>query len=341
VQILVLDACRNNPFAALLARKQRSRDIAIRGGLAPIRRTQGMLIAYATQANDVATDGGGKNSPFTEALAHEIRRPGKEIAAVFRNVQVQVYTATKGRQLPELSISLLGDFYFNTGETDVDVWRKVSLSNNRQELAAFIKNYPESNWTESARMRLVELAEKEHLLQKSAEREQFIRELSSRAEQLGEQIKQAEEKRLEAVEKLESREQIPSQVKTEQATKAEAEAHSKSQRERLAAAVHEQENLVLTLSAERQRIEAERKAAERASDGRLKIQKWTPDPVPLRERKASLDKVDRPPLQPPSNTALAGNIDHPPALKCADIISRLQLGEQTQSDLNALKQCER
>src|SRR5258706_2005271 len=130
------------------------------GGLAPIQRTQGMLIAYATQANDVASDGSGGNSPFSEARAREIRRPGEEIATVFRNVQIQVYTATKGRQIPELSMSLLGDFYFNTGETDIEAWKKVSMTNDPQQLTAFLNRYAESHWAGVARMRLLELGEK-------------------------------------------------------------------------------------------------------------------------------------------------------------------------------------
>lgn len=324
VKILVLDACRNNPFVTRLALKSGARDIAVRG-LAPIKRTHGMLIAYATQANDVASDGSGKNSPFTEALAREITRPGEEITTVFRNVQTHVYKATDGRQLPELSISLLGDFYFSTAETDMDAWKKVSLSSDQQELGAFIKKYPESNWAEAARMRLRELAEKERLLAESTERERVIRELSSRAEALGEKIKQAEEKRLKATEEFEKRAQISSQQasNTEQSKQAAA-AQAKTERERLAAAVHEQENLVLTLSAERQRIEAERRAAEQASNERLKAH-------------ASLGKVDEPVSQLPANAATSPTPNIAAPMKCTDILARLQLGDQSQSDLDALK----
>ena len=329
-RILVLDACRNNPFAARLSRKPGTRGISAPGGLAPIKQTQGMLIAYATQANDVATDGEGRDSPFTEALAREIKRPGQEIATVFRNVQKQVYAATKGQQIPELSISLLGDFYLNTGETDVEAWRKVSLSIDRRELNAFITTYPQSSWAEVARMRIQELAEKERFIQESAEREKLIRELDGRAQALSAKIKEAEEKRLEAKAELETKARNPAQETT---TNAKAEA--RSERERLAATVHEQENLVQTLSAERQRIEAERKASEE----RLRTE--PPAPSPPEDKSASLSGGNEPASQPPPIAPRPRNATKYPAVKCSDIIARLQLGDQTEPDLNALKQCQR
>ncbi len=340
VQILVLDACRSNPFAAQLARMQGTRDIAVRSGLAPIQRTQGMLIAYATQANDVATDGGGQNSPFTWALASEIRKPGEEIATVFRNVQIHVYEATAHRQMPELSMSLLGNFYFNTGETDIDAWKKVSMTEDPQLLTAFINGHPESQWAEAARKRRSELAERESLLRESASREQRIRELSAQANLLGDKIKQAEEKRKQAVDALEKQTQAPAGESKSAAAQNLAEPQNEPQagKEKLAAAVKEQSDLVLTLSEEKQRIEAERKAAERAAEERLKThnlaQEW--------EKKASLGKIANLPFQP-AQMALPPprHINRTSASRCSDIISRLQLGEQSQSDLDALKQCAR
>ena len=311
----------------------------MRGGLAPVQQTQGMLIAYATQANDVASDGAGRNSPFTEALSREIKRPGQEIGTVFRNVQVQVHTATKGRQLPKLSISLLGDFYLNRGETDADAWKKASLSGDQRQLENFIKTYPGSVWAEMARMRLSELAERESLLRDYAKREQIIRELSLRTEQLGEKIKQAEDNRLKGIKELEleKERQVASQApKREETRKAEAEAN-----ERLAAAVHEQETRVLTLSAERQRIEEERKITERASQERLKTHNWALDPNQVTERNTLNGRVDDTSFPQPASAAPLPRSSRIAAPKCAEIISRLQLGEQTQSELDALKQCQR
>jgi len=70
-----------------------------------------MLIAYSTQPNAVAADGNGRNSPFTGALVREMQVPGLEVATVFRRVAVNVNRETGGAQTPELSVSLLQDFY--------------------------------------------------------------------------------------------------------------------------------------------------------------------------------------------------------------------------------------
>src|SRR6185369_8676003 len=108
VKLLVLDACRDNPFANSLQQNKSSRGGATRG-LAKIERSQGMLIAYSTQSNSVAADGVGRNSPFTAALVREMQVPGLEVATVFRRVAVNVNRETQGAQTPELSVSLLQD----------------------------------------------------------------------------------------------------------------------------------------------------------------------------------------------------------------------------------------
>ena len=154
VKIMVLDACRNNPFVRQLASKQATRSFAVGNGLAPIARAQGMVVAYATQANDVAADGAGRNSPFTAALVQEIQTPGLEIASMFRRVQKVVHDATGGRQTPELSLSLLGDFYLNREETDADVWRAIRASDDPSVLNGFIKRFPTSFFAIDARTKL-------------------------------------------------------------------------------------------------------------------------------------------------------------------------------------------
>ncbi|HEX9590523.1 MAG TPA: caspase family protein, partial [Bradyrhizobium sp.] len=88
VRLLVLDACRDNPFANSLAQNKGTRGAGTTRGLAKIERSQGMLIAYSTQPNAVAADGTGRNSPFTAALVRELQVPGLEVATVFRRVAV-------------------------------------------------------------------------------------------------------------------------------------------------------------------------------------------------------------------------------------------------------------
>lgn len=111
LRILVLDSCRDNPLAEELKRSiGRTRAAGIANGLAKIDSPQGMIVAYATQAGRTAEDGTGRNSPYTGAFLKQIEQP-EEIGTVFRRVTNDVYNATKRAQLPELSLSVIGEFY--------------------------------------------------------------------------------------------------------------------------------------------------------------------------------------------------------------------------------------
>lgn len=111
IRILVLDSCRDNPLAEELKRSIGvSRAASMQRGLARIDTPQGMIVAFATQAGKTAADGSGRNSPYTGAFLSHIETPD-EIGTVFRRVSADVYEATKHAQLPELSISLIGEFY--------------------------------------------------------------------------------------------------------------------------------------------------------------------------------------------------------------------------------------
>jgi formylglycine-generating enzyme required for sulfatase activity len=104
LNIVILDACRNNPFT----RSMRSVD----HGLATMDAPAGILIAYSTAPGSVAADGTGRNSPYTEALTHAIRDLHEPVEQVFKHVRVGVMSATSGKQVPWESSSLTGDFYF-------------------------------------------------------------------------------------------------------------------------------------------------------------------------------------------------------------------------------------
>ena len=130
VRIAVLDACRNNPLdVALKAKLARTRSLSPTRGFARISRTEGQLIAFATQAGTVAADGVERNSPFTAALLKHIGTPGLEAGLLFRRVASAVHQATGGKQLPELSVSLLGEFYFAGRAAGKDENAKVSALN--------------------------------------------------------------------------------------------------------------------------------------------------------------------------------------------------------------------
>jgi Caspase domain len=156
VKLLILDACRNNPLADRLIRST-SRNIGIARGLTLIDDARGMIIAYATQPNQVAGDGHGRNSPFTAALLKEMKEPGLEIATFFRRVAADVDRATNGRQFPELSISMTGEFYLNTRETDLQAWARVRDSSKITDLNDFLVHYPGSVLAEDARARIAVL----------------------------------------------------------------------------------------------------------------------------------------------------------------------------------------
>jgi formylglycine-generating enzyme required for sulfatase activity len=104
LNIVILDACRNNPFT----RSMRSVD----HGLATMDAPAGILIAYSTAPGAVAADGTGRNSPYTEALTQAMRDVHEPVEQVFKHVRVGVMGATSGKQVPWESSSLTGDFYF-------------------------------------------------------------------------------------------------------------------------------------------------------------------------------------------------------------------------------------
>jgi hypothetical protein len=106
LNLVILDACRNNPFGA---RGLRSSD----GGLAQMRAPEGTLISYATQPGSVAQDGSDGHSPYTKALAMTIRQAGLDIFQTFNQVGLAVKRETAGAQQPWVSSSPIdGSFYF-------------------------------------------------------------------------------------------------------------------------------------------------------------------------------------------------------------------------------------
>ena len=156
VKIMILDACRNNPLADKLNRvanggQTRSAAPATRG-LARIDKTQGMVVAYATAADDVALDGNSANSPYTAALIKEMQEPGLEIGTMFRRVARDVNDTTKGRQRPETSISLLSDYYLN--QSDRKIWEDMRETADIPKIQEFLVRYPNSVSAIDARYRL-------------------------------------------------------------------------------------------------------------------------------------------------------------------------------------------
>jgi uncharacterized caspase-like protein/TPR repeat protein len=106
LNIVLLDACRNNPFEGRGLR-------AVGGGLAQMQAPEGTLISYATQPGNVALDGRDGDSPYTKALAATLARPGLGLFDTFNEVGLAVKQATGGQQQPWLASSPIeGGFYF-------------------------------------------------------------------------------------------------------------------------------------------------------------------------------------------------------------------------------------
>lgn len=104
MNIVILDACRNNPFASSFRSPAQ--------GLAQTSAPAGTYIAYATAPGEVAIDGRGRHSIFTEALTRWITTPGLPIEEVFKRVRTRVFAVSAGRQIPWTSSSITSDFYF-------------------------------------------------------------------------------------------------------------------------------------------------------------------------------------------------------------------------------------
>ena len=127
--IVILDACRDNPF-------ERSWRRGTEGtGLAFMNAPSGSLIAYSTAPGKTALDGRGKNSPYTSALLQHIQTPNITVLQMFQRVRSTVFDRSGKQQTPWESTSLKGDFYFVTkGGDDRSNEEQTRLERERKEL---------------------------------------------------------------------------------------------------------------------------------------------------------------------------------------------------------------
>ena len=165
LNLMFLDACRNNPYLRTSRNAQR--------GLALMNAPSGIFIGYATAPGDVAADGRGTNSPFTEAMAAAMSQPGEPIESMFKRVRVAVMEATQGDQTPWSASSLTGDFAFVPGTAmapvtpslpdagpagqSLAVWDRIAGSDRAADFESFLTLYPDSPMASFARNRLAEL----------------------------------------------------------------------------------------------------------------------------------------------------------------------------------------
>lgn len=165
MNILVLDACRDNPFGSSASAK----------GLAPLDAPPGTFFAYATAPGNVAEDGSTQdgNGLYTRFLVQELQRKDARIEDVFKRVRLQVRQASQGRQIPWESTSLEDDFVFASGEraqaagslrrdADFDAekaeWDRIKDSTRPEDFYEFLRRHPSGRIAEIAQFRLDQLS---------------------------------------------------------------------------------------------------------------------------------------------------------------------------------------
>lgn len=163
-KLVILDACRNNPFE----RKTRGAS----RGLAAVDAARGTLIAYATAPGATAADGSGENGLYTASLIRAMREPGLKVEEVFKQTRIEVSSASDGAQVPWESSSLTGDLIFIQAEGDVTVqaapvaqpqpatdrdaifWQSIESSSDPRMFQAYLDQFPEGTFRSLAELRL-------------------------------------------------------------------------------------------------------------------------------------------------------------------------------------------
>ena len=146
--LVFLDACRNNPFAGGVTPQA--------PGLARVGKLPGFFITFATQPDNVAFDGGGRNSPFATALLGHIATPGADISSMMIAVRNDVFAATGGQQIPADESLLTKQVYFAgsaaSEETlETQLWRLAGKDRDPNLLQAYLDRYPDGPHAEDVR----------------------------------------------------------------------------------------------------------------------------------------------------------------------------------------------
>jgi hypothetical protein len=251
LRLVILDACRDNPFAKTMKRTVASR--AIGQGLAKIEPSSpNLLIAYSAKAGSTAADGDGKNSPFTVALSKHLTTPGLDVRRAFGYIRDDVLKTTNNRQEPFVYGSLGGEDVplvpapkvaapapAPVANPHADMRRDYELAlqiGNKAALNAFLGQYPDGFYASLAKLQLEKLT--------------------------------AEEARVAATEKARLAEQERARLAAEGAQKAaqaKAEADAKAaEQARLAAEKAKEVAQVQAAAAEQKRAESEKAAADNA-----------------------------------------------------------------------------
>ena len=140
LNIVILDACRNNPFT----RSMRSADRGL--AVIDVQAVTGILIAYSTAPGTVAQDGNGRNSPYTVALTKAMLELREPLADLFQDVRVAVMSATEQKQVPWEDSSLTGRFYFTAPENPAPAVARAPASAAPELSAPQPNTVSDSGW---------------------------------------------------------------------------------------------------------------------------------------------------------------------------------------------------
>lgn len=169
-RIIILDACRDNPFRA------RTRNIRVSSGLAEMAAARGTLIAFSAGPGAASEDGPpGSNSTYSRHLTDEMMREGIEVEQMFKNVRVKVLRDTRERQVPWVNTSLTVNFSFNPGKL---VDPEARRQRDREILEALERAQAERRGVDEERQRIE--VEKRRLAEEAKRLEQARREFEER-----------------------------------------------------------------------------------------------------------------------------------------------------------------
>lgn len=187
INLVFLDACRNNPLTRNLARSMGTRSTMIGQGLAREETGVGTFIAFATQPGNVALDGQGNNSPFAAGMLKHIKTPGLDVDLVMRRVREEVIKLTNGSQVPWTNSSLTGTFVLNDrpkekttdsaanserkdGQSprgvdplavELAFWQAAKDAGTRNAFQAYVAKYPKGNFAPLVAILLSEIDQAE------------------------------------------------------------------------------------------------------------------------------------------------------------------------------------
>jgi uncharacterized caspase-like protein len=262
LRLVILDACRDNPFARTMKRTLASR--AIGRGLAKIEpTTPNTLIAFASKAGSTASDGDGKNSPYTKALVNHVTQPGLDLRKAFGYVRDDVLKSTGNKQEPYLYGSLGGDDLAlvpakatpATGpqaDPDAPVRRAYELAlqvGSRDAWEAFVRSYPDGFYADLAKAQLRKVTAEET---RAAAAEKAKAAEQEKARLAAEGARQAEQAKAAAAAKAAEH----ARMVAEKAKQIEQEKAAAAEKARLA----EQEKVA---AAEQSRVAADKAAEEK------------------------------------------------------------------------------